>query len=246
MGYCRQTSLPAQEPVSLDMAKRFMNLPASFVSQDDLITGWITAAREKGEILTWRSLAKRNFTQVLDSFPYFTDTVQSQLAYPPSYYSLPRYSTTLWNYSQMIKLGYSPAISVTRMRYVGSDGNYHTLNQDVDFILDRIAEPSRIFPPPGQYWPASLYVANACQIDYVAGYDPDPSAIDVHSPPISSPPMQQPDSTIVSGVPQMIILGILNLVAWWFNNRGAVGEVPDNIAQIFLNWAINDFQPTRG
>jgi hypothetical protein len=229
------------------MQRSFLRLPSSFTSEDSLLTGFIQAARENGEILTGKALAQRSFTQVLDSHPYYTDAVQSMQAYPPDYYSLPRYSTTLWNYSQMIKLGYSPVIRVDVMTYVDSNGNTEMLYQDRDFILDRITEPSRIFPLPGQYWPADLYVANAVQIDFTAGYDPDPTAVDTHflSPP-QSPPSQQPESVIVSGIPQQMILGILNLAAYWWNNRGAAGSVPDNIANIFLGHAIVDWSPTRG
>jgi hypothetical protein len=253
MGYVRQTSLPAVEPVSLVQARQFLRLPDSYTAEDALLTGFIQAAREKGEILTARGLAKRTFVMVLDSHPYYTDTIQSQQAYPPDYFSLPRYSTTLWNYSQMIKLPYSPVISAGPMLSIGPDGNTVSYYQDVDFILDRITEPSRIFPLPGNYWPADLYVANALEIPLLAGYDPDPTAIDTHtiassSPPTDppTPPGQQPTSTIVTGVPQMIILGILNLVSFWFNNRGSAGTVPPEIENIFLSQAIVDFQPTRG
>jgi hypothetical protein len=134
---------------------------------------------------------------------------------------------------------------VDSMTYIDSNGEAQTLNQDVDFILDRITEPSRIFPPVGQYWPADLYVANAVQILYTAGYDPDPTAVATHTV-VASPPNQQPSSTIVSGVPGLILLGILNLVAYWWQNRGAMGEVPDNIANIFAGQAVIDFAPTRG
>src|SRR4051812_38626199 len=151
MGYCRQTALPEVEPVPVSQARTFLRLPKSFTSEDVLLTGFIQAAREEGELLTGRALAQRPFTQVLDSHPYYTDPVGSRQAYPPSYYSLPRYATTLWNYSQMIKLGFSPAISVERMRSVNPDGTIRVMLQDTDFILDRISEPARIFPLPGQY-----------------------------------------------------------------------------------------------
>ena len=75
MGYCRATELPAAEPVTLAQAKTFMNFPVSITTQDTFITGLITAAREQGELITGRGLAQRTWTQVLDSFPYFTDTV---------------------------------------------------------------------------------------------------------------------------------------------------------------------------
>lgn len=246
MGYVRQKALPAAEPVTYAMVAEFLRLPALSPPLDlALIGSLITAAREKGEILTGRCLAQRDFIQVLDAHPYYVDTVQSQLAYPPNYYSQPLYSTTLWNYSQLIKLGYPPCIKVNGMRCVATDGTIHTLQQDVDFVLDRITEPARIFPPPGGHWPADLYVANSVEIDYTAGYDPDPSVVDKHEV-TADPPSQQPDSTIVSGVPQGIILGILNLVAYWYNYRGETGRTPDNIERIFLDQAILDFSPTRG
>jgi hypothetical protein len=244
MGYCRQISLPLVEPVSLAQARQFLRLPSGFTAEDTLISGFIAGAREKGEILTGRALAQRKFTQVLDSHPYYTDAIQGQQAYPASYYSLPRYSTTLWNYSQMIKLGYSPAISVEQMRSINPDGTVKVMMQDADFILDRISEPARIFPLPGSYWPADLYVANALEIDFTAGYDPDPTKVDVHSPSVSGG--QQPVSQMVTGVPQLIVLSILNLMSYWFNNRGQAGSVPEEIEKAFLGQAIVDWSPTRG
>jgi hypothetical protein len=213
---------------------------------------FISAARECGEILTARSLSKRQFKLVLDSMPYYTDTIQSQLAYPPSYYSLPRYSTTLWNYSQMIKLPFSPAISVDLMQYIDNTGTPQQLVQGVDFILDRDSEPSRIFPMTGQFWPSNLYVPNSCEITFTAGYDPFAT---MSSPPntttiLASPPGQQPNSTITLYPPQMILLGIMNLVTFWFNSRGNPGNTSptlvNRIEQMFLQNAIVDFQPTRG
>lgn len=248
MGFCHQIALPTVEPVTLLQARTFLRLPTATTQQDGIITGLIQAAREQGEILTCRSLAKRKFVQVLDSFPYYTDTVGSQLSYPPSFYGLPRYSTTQWNYSQAIKLGYSPCISVESMQYIDTAGVVRYLQTDVDFTLDREREPSRLFPTAGQYWPSNFYVANSVKINYTAGYDPNPAAVDTHVI-VASPPFQQPSSTIVTGIPQMLIFGILNLVYYWFTNLGCGGcamGVPDNIAQIFLNNAVIDFAPTPG
>lgn len=242
MGYCRQLALPTAEPVSLAEAKGFLRLPSGFIAEDDFLTGSIQAAREYAEILTNRALAQRQFVMVLDSHPYYTDTIQSQLAYPPSYYSLPRFSTTLWNYSQMIKLPFAPVISVQSMASVAPDGSITTMHQDTDFVLDRISEPARIFPLPGAYWPPDLYVANALQITFTAGYASNPSATDSHA---STGSNQQPTSAIVSGVPQLIRLGILNLVAYWFQNRGT-SNVPPAIEQLFLSQAVVDFASTRG
>jgi len=143
---------PTAEPVTLQQAKNFLRV--SITDDDDLIGFLITAAREACETFCSRSLAVKSYIQTMDSFPYYTDTVMSQMAYPPSYYSLPQYSTTLWNYSQMIKLYYPPAIEVQGIDYTATDGTNKTLEQDTDFLLDNIWEPARIFPMPGQMWPA--------------------------------------------------------------------------------------------
>lgn len=244
MGYLRQTSLPTTEPVPLAWMKNFLRLDAGFTTDDTLISGLISAAREHGEKLTGRAIAQRTFRQVLDSFPYYTDTIQSNLAYPPSYYSLPRYSTTLWNYSQMIKLAPTPVASVQAMRYIDANGQPQTLAEDTDFLLDLISEPARIFPKVGQYWPASLYVANSLEIDFTAGYDPNPAAAPVTDTVSQNPPDEQPDQVVDLAVPFSIIQAISLLVSFWYDNRTAAS--PPEIDNLFYDNAVIDFAPTRG
>ena len=249
MGYVVQLALPTTEPVSLAQAKLLLRLNPGYTAEDTFITGLIQAAREDGERLSGLCLAQRQYAQVLDSFPYFTDTVQSQLAYPPSYYSLPRYSTTLWNYSQMIKLAYAPAVSVDNLTYVDTDGNNQTLVSGNDFIFDPFTKPARIFPMVGQYWPACLYTPNAVKITFTCGFDPDPTAqLTIGLPsPTPIPPNQQDSYTELIGVPMWAVNGIMNLVAFDFQNRG--GGDPkqrERIERIFSNHGTLDFSPTRG
>ncbi len=250
MSYVKQTSLPSQEPVSLALAKQFLRLPAGYNAEDTLLSRMITTSREDGERLSDRVLAQRQFEVALDSFPYYTDTIQSQQAYPPSYYSLPRYSSTLWNYSQMIKLPKAPLISVDELKYVGSDGLTHTLTAGTDFIVDPLTEEPRIFPMVGQYWPPVLYTPNGVTIKITAGFDPDPTATKTYtlpSPP-PSPANQQTSYTLVVGVPGWAVLGILNLVAYYYQQRGVTGAEKDmeRIERIFKGNGIYDFSPTRG
>lgn len=114
------------EPISVATAANWVK---ATVSDDNAILAMlITAARVCTEAFTGRTIAKRQMRQSLDSFPYFTDSVISQLAYPPSYYAMPKYSTTLWNYSQMIKLFGPPLISVDRITYRSAgDQQFHDL-----------------------------------------------------------------------------------------------------------------------
>ncbi len=242
MGYCKQTALPVSEPVTVDYAKSYLRLDGGFTDDDTIIANLIQAAREHAEKITGRALAQRTFRMVLDSMPYFTDTIQSQLAYPPSYYSLPRYSSTLWNYSQMIKLPFPPVISVEQLRYVDASGAAQTMNQDTDFILDRQSEPARIFPLPGQYWPPNLYVANSCIIDFTAGYTNDVgAAADDHS---TTGTNQQPDSIIVPALPATILRCMMMLLCFWYENR--TQEADPKIDAMLQNEMVMDFQPTRG
>jgi hypothetical protein len=250
VSYTRQLALPISEPLSVAEAKTFLRVSSSDPGNDALISDLIMTAREYAEVLTNRSLAQRDFVFVLDSHPYYIDSVQSQ-TYPPSYYAMPRYATTLWNYSQMIKLPKSPVKQVKSMRYIDSTGNAVTLNQDADFVLDRISEPSRIFPKFGQFWPADLYVPNAVEITFTAGYDPNPAATPDEHEISATPPNQQPDSTVVLAVPQIIRTALRMLVNHWYYNRepvtpGQAMSVPHHVEALLWSQAIVDFAPTRG
>jgi len=221
---------PTSEPVDLATAKNFLRVTTN--NDDTLISALITAAREVVETFTGRSIATKTYRQSLDSFPYYTDSVMSQMAYPPSYYSLPRYSTTLWNYSQMIKLFAPPLIGVLSIDYIDSQTQSKLTLDPSKYIVDLENEPARIFPgPAGAIWPSVLYVPNAVQITFTAGYDTDPS---------SGP-----------GVPKAIIAAILMLVANYYENReaaqaGSFGSIPNHIENLLWAHRVMDMQPTRG
>lgn len=285
---------PAAEPILLADAKQFLRV--DIIDDDSLIADLIIAAREKVEADTGLSLVNKGFRQSLDSFPYFVDTIMSQLAYPPSYYSLPRYSTTLWNYSQMIKLLRTPLRAVTRITYTDpsnalqslmaalpnwqalaefafgdqiedSNGNVEqvtTANENEDagaslsgaaqptwatgqgqtttdgdlvwtnlgpapspsFLFDRDSQPPRIFPVPGGFWPPVLYVPNAAQIHFVAGYGADGR-----------------------NIPARARVALRQLIAFWYEHRGdddAMLAEPKSYENLI--WSIRplDFAPTRG
>jgi hypothetical protein len=301
---------PTAEPVTLEEAKNFLRV--SIDDDDALISIIITAAREACEAFTNRSFCFKGYRQSLDSFPYYTDTVMSQMAYPPSYYALPRYSTTLWNYSQMIKLFAPPLVSVDRITYLSADdsqwhdmvpvpflwypgtvyavgnkvmdnnGNVQrctapgtsdarppawnttvggtTTEADPDpegegdgpvawindgplpgltpgstagqfglFMYDKDSEPARIFPgPPGNFWPQVLYVPNAVQIHFTAGYSADGSK-----------------------VPGAVKMAMLQCIANWYENReaamqGVFGELPNHCKMLLWTHCVRDMQPTRG
>jgi hypothetical protein len=117
---------PPALPVSLNALKSHLRIDIK--DDDELVKIYAQAAVENVEGFTRRTTVNTGYVQSLDSFPYYTDSMMSQMAYPPAYYSLPRYSTTLWDYSQMIKLFMSPLVEVTRIDYVDSaSGNLLSL-----------------------------------------------------------------------------------------------------------------------
>lgn len=300
---------PLHEPVTVAEAMAFAR--ETDTNNAPLFAILIQAAREVCEAFTGRSFCFKGYRQGLDSFPYFVDTVMSQMAFPPSYRSLPRYSTTLWNYSQMIKLFKPPLAAVESITFLSSSDNaYHELSpapplwypgtlagigdkvmdpnknvqqaqtggttnanppawslsvgaittEPVDpfnegtgniqwknlgplpanpvtgdqsqfgqFIVDKYSEPARLFPgPPGGFWPSVLYVPNAVQIHFTAGYSADGSK-----------------------VPGAIKMAMLQCISHWNENReaamaGGMQELPNHCKALLWTHRVVDFQPTRG
>lgn len=160
--------------VSLTEMKNFLRVDD--IAEDDvLIGGLIDGATIACENFTRRSFIKKGFLQTLDAFPYFTDSMLSQQAYSPGYNSLPRYSTALWNYSQMIKLFRPPLISVDRITYMDS-----SLSSYVDLV-----------PQASPWYPQTVYTVGDQVTDNngnIQTLNPtDPCAIDTQKSGIRPP-----------------------------------------------------------
>jgi hypothetical protein len=257
MSSIRPVSVPSVEPVSVIEAQDYLKIPHT--QDNTMLAGLISAARSYAESATGRSLASKDYVQTLDMFPYYTETlVNVSQAAISSYYA--RYST-LWNYSQMLKLGYSPVTEVKKITYIGVDGYPHDIFPGVDFLVDYVAEDCRLFPIPGAYWPVVLYAPNCIAILFTAGYDPDPTKVltinaadqDV-SPPsntLPDPPKQQASVTLAVGIPYNTKLAVLILACHWYMNRepvsaGTVGSVPNHIDALLASSMVFDYSPTRG
>jgi hypothetical protein len=213
---------------------------------------------------------------------------------------LPRYSTTLWNYSQLIKLLRSPLQQITKITYTNSqtsqvdtlypalfswealteyfisdqiedsNGNLQVVtavtegDEDStsmsgatqptwatttgaqttdgmltwtcmgpvpdtgDFIYDADTNPPRLFPLAGSFWPSVLYVPNAVQIHFIAGYGNDGSS-----------------------VPAALRVAMRQLIADWYFNRepvtpGTASQLPNHVERLLWNWRVHDLALTRG
>ena len=227
---------PASEPLSLAEVKLQLGLGPwedsdhiTSARQAAKLRDLITSAREYCSSFTRRAFVNTGYVQYLDSFPYFTDTVMSQQAYPPAYYSLPRYSTTLWNYSQMIKLFYSPLVSVQKITYIDTNGVSQDLlpgtpgNEVGQFIVDTASEPPRLFPNAGQNWPPCLYVPNAVAIHFTAGYGTDAKL-----------------------VPAAVKVAMRQLIAIWNSDPVQIGRRNPEVERLLWSVRVLDVSPTRG
>lgn len=220
---------PVSEPIDLVTAKNFLRVT---IDDDDLLIGLlITAARETAEVLTGRSIATKTYRQTLDSFPYYADSMFSQQAMPPAYWSRPMYATNFWNYSQMIKLYAPKCLGVNSIKYIDPNNVLQTLDSS-KYVVDTDSEPARVFPSQqGGNWPACAYLPNAVQIEFVAGYDTPPSS-DVQ-------------------IPKSLMTLILLLLSGFYENRepsvyGSVNELPYHLQALVYANKVQDVAPTRG
>jgi hypothetical protein len=297
MAYIVEEIAPVAEPLTLADVKNFLKVNVS--NDDSFILELMQSSREYVEGFTGRSLINKGYRQSLDAFPYFVDTVMSQMAYPPSYYSLPRYSTTLWNYSQMIKLLRAPLRSITKITYTDSvtgqiqalypalfnwqplteynltdeiedpNGNLQVVTSvgqsdedstsmsgttqptwqvttgltvsdgsltwtcmgpvpdSGDFIYDYDSVPPRLFPLAGQTWPPVLYVPNAAQIHFIAGYGANGKAV---------------PATLRQAMRLLISDGYYNRETAF---SGAISESP-TLMRLLYRWKVQIKAATRG
>jgi hypothetical protein len=270
--YIAAAGPPEAEMFSLQAAIDFLRLGRNVgdnPKDDAVIADLIIAAREYAEVYTGRSLAKKPYVQVHDSFPYYVDAVQSRDAYPPSYYSAPRYSTTQWNYSQQIKLLYPPLISVEKITYIGTDQQEHDLISGQDFQVDPASQPGRIFPLAGGTWPACFYCVNAVRIFFTAGYETqstETSADQIDNPSVTEPETEQVQTIPADGqvasylidrtLPRSLALAVKQLVVHWYNTRdpiiaqagggGKFVTLPNHVEALLDSGRSIDFAPTRG
>jgi gp6-like head-tail connector protein len=260
---------PEAEIVSLGAMKKFLRIPSDSTDDDNLIQSLIVAARVHAETYTGKSLAKKAYTQYLDGFPYFANAAMDSSAYPPDYYALPRQSTTLWNYSQMIKLYYPPLVAVDKIEYVGADGGLYELQSGSGFQVDFATEPARLFPPAGQMWPPTATCANAVGIYFTAGYEvqsTEEPADDAINPTVAEPETLEVGDVPTAGqrttyvvdrtIPETIVIAIKQLVVHWYQNRdpviagaGSAGKfvaLPFHVEALLDSERCIDFSPTRG
>lgn len=145
----RISSAPDVEPLTVADVKLHLRL-TSDTTEDALITGLITAAREYCENYTGRAFATQTVALYLDSFPA----------------------------EDYIELPLSPLQSVTSVVYKNSAGTETTMTVTTDYIVDSYSPVGRVVLAYGKTWPDfTAYPVNPITITYKAGYTTLPKAL---------------------------------------------------------------------
>lgn len=154
---------PAAEPVTLTQAKNQCRVTIS--TDDELISAYITAARELCERWTHRAFFNQTWRLTLDHFPlypWWQGTSRITDRHDWWYYS------SVWR-GYMIQVPRPRLVSVTSIKYMDVTLTRRILDPD-SYIIDGSSEPGRIVPAPGCFWPyTQVYQPGSVQIDFVAG-----------------------------------------------------------------------------
>ncbi len=154
---------PITEPVPLADMKAWLRLDAGFVQDDGLISGLITAARERAEDFLGRALVSQQWQLNLDYFPCYSAGSSA----PPG--RAGNWASGYWWDTQAVNLPRPPLVTVDSITYIAGDGTVQTLPTTA-YVADNASEPGRVLPTYNAYWPSALSVPNSITIKYTSGY----------------------------------------------------------------------------
>lgn len=174
---------PVQEPVTLQEVKEYLRVDDS--TDERIIRPFIETARRFCEEHTGRALMTQTLVLFLDAFEDLNDPLWEGLRTGPY----------LNKYKNYVVLPRSPVVSVTHVKTHNDAGTATTFAAS-NYVIDNVREPSRIVLKTGITFPTELRVANAIEVQYVAGY------------------------TSQFGVPEPLRLGILQHIAYLYEHRG--------------------------
>jgi hypothetical protein len=217
----KELSAPTVEPVSVLQAKQ--HLRVDFPDDDDLITMYVTAARQYVEKLMQRAIYPRTVRLTLDYFPWpgWGSTTGSTAH---DYFMH-------WYYRGLtIRLPLPGAVSVESLSYIANDGVTVITIDPSNYTVDLISEPARISPAPGFTWPYSQnYIPGQVTVNFTAG------SFDVPGPSAANP------------CPFAIIAAILLMVGHLYEHREAVSElslkeIPLGVACLLAPYAFDTIE----
>ena len=152
--------------------------------EDTLVGGWIKAARERAEHIMQRSIMAQTLELALDAFPSDAD----------------------------IELPMGVVSSIESVKYINLSGTERTLSPS-NYYLDNYGIKNWLLLADGATFPATLPIANAVKVRYVAGYS------DANSVP--------------STIKQFIYANVLEAY-----ERGEMTHKYDGLLDRYRNWAM--------
>ena len=159
----RVTTPPIVEPVTLALAKN--HLRVDFPDDDTLISGMISAARRFAERYMFRAIYNQTWVRSMDHFPLWFN---NDGTVNPAYRNDWPYYSDFWN-RITIDVPMPACVSVLGITYIDQNGATQTLSPSA-YYVDTFAEPARIVPAQGNYWPTAMtYQPGSVQIKFVAG-----------------------------------------------------------------------------
>lgn len=138
---------PTAEPVSVGEAKLHARIDEA--ADDALVQALIVAAREMCETYTRRAFVTQTWKMFLDAFPDGAE----------------------------IELPRAPLIGVTHIKTYDDADAETVFAAAGNYFVDTAARPGRIVLRDAASWPSAARVANAIEIQFAAGYGPQPSDV---------------------------------------------------------------------
>lgn len=149
-----------------------LRIPSPPETEQELLKGYIIAARQYVENVCGISIMKQGWRYSLDQFPWrgYLHEFQSD----HSLYGSMRNAIELPRCAPK-DCGFDAVTSIDKFSYVGIDGARVDFDK-AKWQLDAESRPARIIPAYSSYFPGTLAVPNAVQIEFTAGCD-DPAKV---------------------------------------------------------------------
>jgi len=140
---------PTKYPVSLEDAKKHMNITLSWTDDDDIIQAHIKVATKKAEQFLRRRLITQTWYSYLDAWP------------SENYITLP-----FGQLQSVTGITYTTSANVATTSFTDA-----SLTTTDNFDVDIKSDPGRIILEYGDSWPSeTLWPMNPIQIEFVCGY----------------------------------------------------------------------------
>lgn len=153
---------PTWEPVTLAEAKTSLRVASNTPADDEMITNWIVAARERVETMIGITLPATTFDVCWDAFP------AAVRGYSLGAEGGPGRSVALA--SEPIVVPYPPLTSVTWLKYLDTNETLQTVSSLSYRVSSGGRMPGRVVPASNTAWPTTAATVDAVQLRVVAGY----------------------------------------------------------------------------